>query len=80
MTTDEIISRSNKLIDEQLLGGSKTFDGNSKFAEDLGADSLDMVELIMAFEEEFNIEITDDEGMEVKTVQQAYDLILAKKS
>lgn len=77
MAHEEIISKANKLIDEHLLGGAKEFTPESRF-EDLGADSLDMVELVMAFEEEFHIEITDDEGAAVETVQQAYDLLIAK--
>lgn len=49
-------------------------------SDDLGADSLDVVELVMAFEEEFRIEITDDEGdrLNTGTVQDVYDLIEAK--
>lgn len=78
MTKDEIISRSNKLIDEQLLGGRKEITPISKFHEDLGADSLDMVELVMGFEEEFDIEITDDEGERIVTVGDAYALVEAK--
>jgi acyl carrier protein len=52
----------------------------ASFADDLGADSLDMVELVMAAEEHFGIEITDDEGEAMDTVEKAFDLIAAKKS
>lgn len=48
------------------------------FAEDLDADSLDVVELVMALEEEFDIEVPEEELAEVKTVGQAFDIISAK--
>jgi acyl carrier protein len=48
---------------------------NARFVEDLGADSLDVVELVMAFEEAFNIEIPDKDAEGLKTVQQAVDYI-----
>ena len=48
---------------------------NSKFIDDLGADSLDTVELVMAFEEKFNIEIPDDAAETIVTVQNAIDYI-----
>ena len=51
---------------------------SSKLWEDLGADSLDQVELVMAVEEEFNVEITDEEGEKVKTFGDAVDLVTAK--
>ena len=52
---------------------------NSKFIDDLGADSLDTVELVMAFEEKFNIEIPDDAAETIQTVQNAIDYIENKK-
>ena len=51
----------------------------SKFIEDLGADSLDTVELVMAFEENFNIEISDDASGSIITVQDAINFIESKK-
>ncbi|UPT14703.1 acyl carrier protein [Buchnera aphidicola] len=48
---------------------------NSSFLEDLGADSLDVVELIMTLEEDFSIEISDNEAEKIKTVQNAVDFI-----
>ncbi|QFQ32177.1 acyl carrier protein [Buchnera aphidicola] len=48
---------------------------NSSFLEDLGADSLDIVELIMTLEEDFSIEISDNEAEKIKTVQNAVDFI-----
>lgn len=78
MTNEEIISKANKLIDEHLLGDGRTLARENHFLDDLGADSLDMVELVMAFEEEFGIEIRDDEAEKVNTVGDAHDLLLAK--
>lgn len=78
MTNDEIISKGNKLIDEHLLGDGRELSRENNFTDDLGADSLDMVELVMAFEEEFSIEIRDDEAEKVQTVGDAHDLLLAK--
>ena len=51
----------------------------SKFIDDLGADSLDTVELVMAFEEKFGIEIPDDAAETIQTVQNAIDFIESKK-
>ena len=53
---------------------------NSKFIEDLGADSLDQVELVMAFEEEFKCEIPDEAAEKIVTVKDAIDLIKTKTS
>ena len=50
----------------------------ASFADDLDADSLDLVELVMALEEEFDIEVPEEELAEVKTVGQAYDLVVGK--
>lgn len=50
----------------------------ASFADDLGADSLDLVELVMALEETFDIEVAEDELKEIRTVGQAFDLIYAK--
>ncbi len=52
---------------------------DSKFIDDLGADSLDTVELVMAFEEKFSIEIPDDAAETIQTVQNAIDFIESKK-
>ena len=51
----------------------------AKFVDDLGADSLDLTELIMAMEEEFDIEIADDDAQKIQKVQDAIDYIEAKK-
>ena len=54
-------------------------DNNASFVDDLGADSLDIVELVMAFEEAFDLDIPDDEAEKIKTVKDAVDYIEAKK-
>ncbi len=50
----------------------------ASFSDDLGADSLDLVELVMALEETFDIEVAEDELKEIKTVGEAFDLIYSK--
>ena len=51
---------------------------DATFGDDLGADSLDLVELVMALEEEFDVEVGEDELKDIRTVGQAFELILAK--
>ena len=74
-----IEERVQKIVCEQL--GIRTDEAKlkSSFIDDLGADSLDTVELVMAFEEEFEIEIPDEEAENIATVQNAVDYI-AKNS
>ena len=76
---EDISNRVTKIIVNHLgIAGDKIQD-NSKFIEDLGADSLDTVELVMAFEEKFGIEIPDDAAETIITVQNAIDFIDSKK-
>jgi len=63
--------RVKSIIVEQLGVDAEEVKPDASFVEDLGADSLDTVELIMAFEEEFGIEIPDDEAEKIKTVRDA---------
>ena len=70
--------RARKLVVEHLGVETDKVMADADFADDLGADSLDMIELVMAFEEEFNIEIADDEGDKVKTFADAMTLLDAK--
>jgi len=63
--------RVKSIIVEQLGVDAEEVKPEASFVEDLGADSLDTVELIMAFEEEFGIEIPDDEAEKIKTVGDA---------
>lgn len=58
-----------KIVKEQLGVEEEEIQMGSTFVDDLGADSLDIVELIMAFEEEFNIEIPDEKAEKIKTVE-----------
>jgi acyl carrier protein len=69
--------RVKKLICEQLGVKEEEVKESASFVEDLGADSLDTVELVMALEEEFETEIPDEEAEEITTVQQAVDYIKA---
>ena len=67
----ESIDRIKKIIVDQLGVDESKITENSSFVDDLGADSLDIVELIMAFEEEFDIEIPDEDAEKMKTVGDA---------
>ncbi|MBI5042669.1 MAG: acyl carrier protein [Nitrospirae bacterium] len=67
-----------KIIAEQLGLSEDDVNPESSFVDDLGADSLDTVELVMAFEEEFGIEIPDEDAEKIATVQNAIDYIKEK--
>ncbi|BAI79665.1 acyl carrier protein ACP [Deferribacter desulfuricans SSM1] len=73
----DIEAKVKKIIAEQLNIEEDEIKPESSFVDDLGADSLDTVELIMAFEEEFGMEIPDEEAEKIKTVQDAIDYIKA---
>ncbi|MBF0273642.1 MAG: acyl carrier protein [Nitrospinae bacterium] len=64
-----------EIIVEQLGVDEADVKENSSFMDDLGADSLDTVELVMAFEEKFDIEIPDEDAENIKTVKDAIDYI-----
>ena len=64
-----------QIIADQLGIDEDEISIDSSFIDDLGADSLDIVELIMAFEEEFDLEISDEAAEKIKTVQNAVDYI-----
>ncbi len=70
-----IDDRVKKIISDQLNVKLEDIDNNKYFINDFGADSLDVIELIMAFEEEFDIEISDEEAEKINTVQSAIDCI-----
>ena len=67
--------RVRKIVSEQLGTDDDKIKNESSFIDDLGADSLDTVELVMALEEEFDTEVSDDEAEKITTVQQAIDYI-----
>lgn len=67
--------RVKNIIVEQLGVDAEEVTPEASFVEDLGADSLDTVELIMAFEEEFGVEISDDEAEKIRKVRDAVDYI-----
>ena len=75
----EIMSKVKKIIAEQLGVDESEIRAESHFVDDLGADSLDTVELVMAFEEEFGIEIPDEEAEKIATVQSAITYIEENK-
>ena len=68
-----------KIVVDHLGIEESKVTSDSKFIDDLGADSLDTVELVMAFEEKFSIEIPDDAAETIQTVQDAIDFIKNKK-
>jgi acyl carrier protein len=72
---DNIEARVKKIVAEQLGVNESEIKNESSFVDDLGADSLDTVELVMALEEEFECEIPDEEAEKIATVQQAIDYI-----
>ncbi|MDT0617561.1 MULTISPECIES: acyl carrier protein [Spectribacter] len=67
--------RVKKIIAEQLSVGEDQVTSEASFVDDLGADSLDTVELVMALEEEFEIDIPDEEAEKIVCVQDAVDYI-----
>ena len=75
---DEVVDRVIKVITNHLGVKDEKVTENAKFIEDLGADSLDQVELVMALEEEFKCEIPDEAAEKIVTVKDAIELIKSK--
>jgi len=75
MNTDEIFDKVKEIIVEQLGVNEDSITNDASFIDDLGADSLDIVELIMALEEEFDIEIPDTDAEKVVTVGDVVEYI-----
>jgi acyl carrier protein len=73
--TSDAQERLRKLIAEQLRVDEEEVVPEASFIEDLNADSLDLVELIMTLEEEFNIKISDEDAENIRTVQDAIDYL-----
>lgn len=78
MSQTETFEKVKKIVVEQLSVDEEKVTPESNFAGDLGADSLDTVELVMALEEEFDIEIPDEAAEKITTVQEAVDYITSK--
>ena len=79
MATSTIEAKVKSIIADQLGVGEDEIKPESSFIEDLGADSLDIVELVMAMEEEFEVEIPDEEAENIKTVGDAINYINTHK-
>lgn len=75
--SSNVEERVKKIVAEQLGVKLEEITNDSSFVEDLGADSLDTVELVMALEEEFETEIPDEEAEKITKVQEAIDYVLA---
>jgi acyl carrier protein len=73
--TSTILERVKKVVVDQLSVDAEQVTLASSFTQDLGADSLDTVELVMAFEDEFSLEIPDEEAEKIQTVQDAVSYI-----
>ncbi len=76
--SEEIFSRVKKIVANQLGVEDGKVTETASFQNDLGADSLDTVELVMAFEEEFDLEIPDEDAEGIRTVKDAVDYITNK--
>ena len=75
-----IDKRVKEIIVEQLGVNESEVNPEAKFVDDLGADSLDLVELVMALEEEYNMEITDEDAEKIQTVGDAIEYIKSHMS
>lgn len=80
MSQEDIFSKVKEIVAEQLSVDVAEIKPESSFQNDLGADSLDTVELVMALEEAFEIEIPDEAAEGIATVQNAVDFIASKAS
>ena len=67
--------RVKKIVSDQLRKSTDDIQSDSSFVDDLGADSLDTVELVMALEEEFDLEIADEDAEKISTVNEAVEYI-----
>ena len=77
--SEDVSNKVKKIVADHLGIDEGKVTEESSFIDDLGADSLDTVELVMAFEEKFGIEIPDDAAETIQTVQNAIDYIESKK-
>ena len=74
-----VSEKVKQIIVEQLGVDEGQVDATASFVDDLGADSLDIVELVMAFEEAFDLDIPDEDAEQIRTVKNAIEYIEAKK-
>ncbi len=79
-TEEAVFAKVKKVVAEQLSVEEDKVKSESSFATDLGADSLDQVELVMALEENFELDIPDDDADKIATVGDAVKYIMRKKS
>ena len=80
MADQEIENKVKQIIIDELGVDENEVTPNARFIDDLGADSLDTVELVMALEEEFETEIPDEDAEKITTVQQAIDYITERRN
>ncbi|MEN8153914.1 MAG: acyl carrier protein [Acidobacteriota bacterium] len=78
MNKEEIMGKVKSVVSEKLNVGEDQVTVDAKFVEDLGADSLDQVELIMALEDEFDLKIPEEEAEKLSTVGSAVEYIVTK--
>ena len=78
MTKEDIMAKVKSVVSEKLNVGEDQVTADAKFVEDLGADSLDQVELIMALEDEFELKIPEEEAEKLVTVGASIDYIVSK--
>ena len=78
-SSEEITERIKSIIVEQLGVSKEELTPQASFIEDLGADSLDIVELIMALEEEYEMEIPDEDAEKIQTVEDVISYVQAKQ-
>ena len=79
-TKEDVVSTMKEVLSAELGVEEDKITSDARFKEDLDADSLELVEVVMALEERFGIEIPDDEVAGLKTVGEAVDLVVAKQA
>lgn len=80
MQRSEVLDKVKAILEEQLGDGANSATEETSFVEDLNADSLDLVELVMELEDKFGIKIPDEDSPNIKTVKDAVDYIMQAKA